>query len=245
MQISRIRLSDKTAHLCTRKVIRSSPEPPHRAVLPRRAPTERSAHNRQCHHLGGHSLPGSQSGFFLHFSMWHLPQRLHVTGVSQGCPNLPCFATFSARLELRPLSSTGITRLPRYYGPFRHRPQVGRHDRPRYRASRVACVSLLCTCCRHYPGTGTGDTALLIPPVLSAFPAMAGRSACATSFSRIAQRSLALRPAHSPSHLMTLYTRGFSHFVTSMTAPIASGWSKIAGWDSHPLRNAAFARRTP
>jgi len=44
---------------------------------------------------------------------------------------------------------------------------------------------------------------------------------------------------------MTLYTRGFSHFVTSMTAPIASGWSKIAGWDSHPLRNAAFARRTP
>ena len=30
-----------------------------------------------------------------------------------------------------------------------------------------------------------------------------------------------------------------------MTAPIASGWSKIAGWDSHPLENAAFARRTP
>ncbi len=24
---------------------------------------------------------------------------------------------------------------------------------------------------------------------------------------------------------MTLYTRGFSHFVTSMTAPVASGWS--------------------
>ena len=44
----------------------------------------------------------------------------HITGVSQGCPNLPCFATFSTRLELRPLSSTGITRLPRYYGPFRH-----------------------------------------------------------------------------------------------------------------------------
>jgi hypothetical protein len=41
------------------------------------------------------------------------------------------------------------------------------------------------------------------------------------------------------------YIEGFSHFVTSMTAPIASGWSKIAGWDLHPLRNAAFARRTP
>jgi len=45
--------------------------------------------------------------------------------------------------------------------------------------------------------------------------------------------------------VLTLYTTGFSHFVTSMTAPIASGWRKIAGWDSHPLRNAAFARRTP
>jgi hypothetical protein len=49
--------------------------------------------------------------------------------------------------------------------------------------------------------------------------------------------------AKSPK--VTLYTRGFSHFVTSMTAPIASGWSKIAGWDLHPLRNAALTRRTP
>ena len=89
------------------------------------------------------------------------------------------------------------------------------------------------------------EYSLLILPVLSAFPALADRSACATSFSRIAQRSLTLRPAHSPSHLVTLYTRGFSHFVTSMTAPVASGWSKFAGWDSHPLRNAALARRTP
>jgi hypothetical protein len=54
---------------------------PHRAVLPRRTPTEHSAHNRQGHHLGGHWLPRLQSGFFLRFSMWHLPQRLHIAGV--------------------------------------------------------------------------------------------------------------------------------------------------------------------
>jgi len=41
------------------------------------------------------------------------------------------------------------------------------------------------------------------------------------------------------------YIEGFSDFVTSITAPIASGWSKIAGWISHPLENAAFAPRTP
>jgi hypothetical protein len=35
-----------------------------------------------------------------------------------------------------------------------------------------------------------------------------------------------LRPAHSRGHLyVTSYTEGFSHFVTSMTAPVASGWS--------------------
>src|SRR5271157_4981357 len=38
--------------------------------------------------------------------------------------------------------------------------------------------------------------------------------------------SLALRPAHSRRHLyVTSYTEGFSHFVTSMTAPVASGRS--------------------
>ena len=38
--------------------------------------------------------------------------------------------------------------------------------------------------------------------------------------------SLALRPAHSRRHLyVTSYTEGFSHFVTSITAPVASGWS--------------------
>jgi hypothetical protein len=35
-----------------------------------------------------------------------------------------------------------------------------------------------------------------------------------------------LRPAPSRGHLyVTRYTEGFSHFVTSMTAPVASGWS--------------------
>jgi hypothetical protein len=59
-----------------------------------------------------------------------------------------------------------------------------------------------------------------------------------SAFTRVTACTLAKSPR-------TLYTEGFSHFVTSMTAPIASGWSNIAGWDSHPLRNAAFARRTP
>lgn len=84
----------------------------------------------------------------------------------------------------------------------------------------------LCTCCRHYPGTATGGTALLIRPVMSAFPGRVAGSACASTFSRLTQRSLALRPAHSRCHqFVARLPEGFSHFVTSMTAPVASGWS--------------------
>jgi len=71
----------------------------------------------------------------------------------------------------------------------------------------------LCTCCRHYPGTATGGTASLIRPVISAFPVMAAGSACASHFSRLAQRSLALRPAHSRCHqFVARFTRRLQTF---------------------------------
>ena len=84
----------------------------------------------------------------------------------------------------------------------------------------------LCTCCRHYPGAATGRRLCSSHPAVTAFPQNVVGSACTTSFSRLARRSLALRPAHSRSHLyVTSYAAGFGHFVTSMTAPVASGWS--------------------
>jgi hypothetical protein len=103
----------------------------------------------------------------------------------------------------------------------------------------------LCTCCRHYPGAAAGRRRRSSHPAVSTFPDNVVGSACTPSFSRPAQRSLALRPAHSRRHLyVTCYTEGFSHFVTSMTAPVASGWSDLAGWGLHPLESAALSRRT-
>ena len=62
---------------------------------------------------------------------------------------------------------------------------------------------------------------------------------------RLAQRSLALRPAHSRRHLyVTSYTEGFSHFVTSMTAPVASGWSGCRVGLA-PTGKRRLSRRTP
>ena len=84
----------------------------------------------------------------------------------------------------------------------------------------------LCTCRRQYPGVATGRNLRSTHPAISAFPDMAVGSAYTSSFSGLAQRSLALRPAHSRGHqFVTRYTEGFSHFVASMTAPVASGWS--------------------
>jgi hypothetical protein len=99
----------------------------------------------------------------------------------------------------------------------------------------------LCTCCRHCPGAAAGRTLRSSRPAVSAFPERVVGSACTSSFSRFARRSLALRPAHSRGHqFVARYTEGFSHFVTSMTAPVASGWSESPGgpfthWNAPPF----------
>jgi len=59
-----------------------------------------------------------------------------------------------------------------------------------------------------------------------------------TAFTCVAACTLALPPIRG-----TL-SEGFSHFVTSMTAPVASGGSEFAGWGFHPLESAALSRRT-
>src|SRR5947207_4548213 len=82
-----------------------------------------------------------------------------------GFPISTSFATYCVCLELRSLPSTGVTRLPRYYEPFRH---------PRAPSLSLTGVRLviadhalglpvlralsLCTCCRHYPGATAGRT---------------------------------------------------------------------------------------
>jgi len=168
-------------------------------------------------------------------------------------PNLLSFPTSCVCLELRSLSSTGITRLPRSYEPRRHPKAPGLSLTglrlvilsPRQGASRVACVFLvymLSPLPRHRDG---GHYVAHSPSPIN-LPRMGERVGLCndlfedcSAFTRVTACTLA------GSSKMIHYIRGFSYFVTSITAPIASGRSKIAGWVSHPLENAAFARRTP
>jgi hypothetical protein len=85
----------------------------------------------------------------------------------------------------------------------------------------------LCTCCRHYPGAAAGRTLRSASPNRISLPRKGCRvglrivlfEAC-SAFTRITACTLALSP------IRDTLTRGFSHFVSSMTAPVASGWSR-------------------
>src|SRR5713101_6013034 len=106
---------------------------------------------------------------------------------------------------------------------------------------RFPCVHAVATT----PAQRLGVPTSLFHPAVSAFPERVIGSACASSFSRLARRSLALRPAHSRCH----------QFVTRI--PKASAISSppqllrllpagvVAGGDLHPLESAALPRRTP
>src|SRR2546430_11363006 len=124
-----------------------------------------------------------------------------------GCPISRSLTTYCVRLELRSRPSAGITRHHRYNEPLRlpRAPSLSltgvRLIIPDHAlGSPVLRTLSLCTCCRHYPGAAAGRTASLIHPAVSAFPERVVGSACASSFSRLARRLLALRPAHSRCH---------------------------------------------
>src|SRR5258708_4174187 len=169
-----------------------------------------------------------------------------------GCPISRSLPTSCVCLELRPLPSPGVTRLQRYYGPLRHPSAPGlslagvRLIIPDHALGLPVLRALsLCTCCRHYPGAAAGRTPRSSHPAVSAFPGRVAGSACTSSFSRLAQRLLALRPAHSRGHqFVTRYPK-----ASDISSPpcllrlLPAG--AVAGWGLHPLESAALSRHTP
>ena len=84
----------------------------------------------------------------------------------------------------------------------------------------------LCTCCRHYPGAASERITSLISSRRISLPRKGCRVGLrivlfedCSAFTRVTACTLALSP------IRDTLIEGFSHFVTSMTAPITSGWS--------------------
>jgi len=127
--------------------------------------------------------------------------------------------------KLRPLCSTGVTRLCHYYGPLRHptRPSLLLAEfslpvtRRHCRGFPCSVSSLLPTCRRQYPGGIAGHSSLSPPlpaggirPRDGGLRRFSSGSAPALPVSRLAQRSLTLRPVDSLTPQGSLFLRCFS-----------------------------------
>ena len=159
----------------------------------------------------------------------------------------------NAALEPRPLPSTGITRLPRYYGPLRHPDRPGlplagvRFARatpptglPVLRSSPSSMRAAATT-----PAESVGVGVALFP-THGSLPRSTGESASASSVSRPARRSLALRPAwllSLPRKPVTSKCFKRCRYLHHPPRLLPAG-ATVAGRDSHPLGKSAFARRT-
>ena len=93
----------------------------------------------------------------------------------------------------------------------------------------------LCACCRQYPGAAAGCNPRSSHPAVAAFPDTAVGSACTSTFSRLAWRSLALRPAHSRGHQLVTAIRRLQPFRYLHDCSDCFRRERIAGWDLHPL----------
>ena len=197
-----------------------------------------SRHNRRCDRFGPtsasrtHPCPSFTSACDAGRSSRALAEFARVAPISS------YFATFNVSLELRSLPSAGVTRPPRYCGPLRHpiAPSLTVTGlrlvvTPDHAIGLPVLRALsLCTCCRHYPGAATGVTLRSFPQSCQPSPkGWSGRPAHRPFRGLLSVHSRYGLHTRAVTIFVTRLSEGFSHFVTSMTAPIASGRSDLPG----------------
>ena len=111
-------------------------------------------------------------------------------------------------------------------------------------ASRVASLSRVHACHRHYPGRTAGCACRSSSPATPAFPESQAGRLLHHAFRGLLNVHCSLPPACSPSPFRTLYTGSFSRFVTSTTVPIATGWNDSCRVGVSPTERTRLARRT-
>src|SRR5229473_2956429 len=161
-----------------------------------------------------------------------------------GFPISRSFTTYCVCLELRSLPSTGVTRLPRYYEPLRH-PRAPSLSLTGFRlviadhalGLPVLRTLSLSTCRRQYPGAAAGRILRSSHPAISAFPDMAVGSACTSSFSRLAQRSLALGLAPTGKRrLCTAHARSGHPLAYSITTSATRHGSDVGSQHAETIK---------
>ena len=152
--------------------------------------------------------------------------------------------------HLRPLSSAGITRPPRYYGPLRDPAGPTRPSRavgwrvPRHRTGLpvLRLTLLFHACCRQYPGGTRRCVCRSLPDRWQPSPLSGRVGFRIIHVSRPARRSLVLRPAWSLSRPWRPVTSECFRRYRCLHHPLRllPAGATVAGRDSHPLKNGAF-----
>src|SRR6476660_108574 len=169
-----------------------------------------------------------------------------------GCPISRPLAACCVCLELRPLPSTGIIRLPRYCEPLRHPSAPGlslagvRLIIPDHALGLPVLRALsLCTCCRHYPGAAAGRSPRSKSPIRISLPRFHFRvglhivlfEAC-SAFTRVAACTLARSP-YVVTAIRRLQTLRLLHVCYGRFRLERSPGGACTHWKS-----AALSRRT-
>ena len=224
-------------HLRTRHGVRSAfPFRPRRAAEPVHASTT--------------SNPYGSTPSLMHVM---LPESLPSTrgpGIATPASLLPSVIA----PHLRSLSSTGITRRHQSYGPLRH------PDRPGLPLAGVRFARatpptglpvlrpspLLHACRRHYPGGAGRCSRRSLPGRWQPSPDSRRVGFRMSCFEACSAFHCALRPACSlnrPRRPFSSECFRRSRYLPHPLRLLPAG-ATVAGRDSHPLRNGAFARRT-
>jgi hypothetical protein len=162
---------------------------------------------------------------------------------------------FRSAPKVRPLPSTDVIRLPRYYEPVRHPTRPGLSlagVRLRVTRSRrwgfPCCVDLPCA---GMPSPlprwqrGWGSSRSPGYPRVCGLPHPFAGSAATSNVSRPAQRSLALRPACSRSRSNDPFHRRLRQYrYLHCRSDCYRLERPVAGGELHPLKGHALARRT-
>ena len=157
-------------------------------------------------------------------------------------PNLRVLATCCVRLELRSLPSTGVTRLPRYYEPLRHT------KAPSLSLTGSRLASLITPwgfpCCVRFPCVHAAATtpvqrlgvvfAHLTQPCQPSPEGSPGRPAHRPFRGLLGVHSRCGLHTRAVTVFRDPLSEGFRHFVSSMSAPVASAGA-VAGSGLHPL----------
>src|SRR5260370_29318593 len=152
-----------------------------------------------------------------------------LIGCPISCPSLLCCVC----PELRPLPSAGVTRLHRYYEPLRHPTAPG----PSLAGVRLIFLTTPwgLPCCVRFPcvhavattparrlgaSSARFPSRVSLPRYGSPVGPRIGLFEAYSAFTRVTACTLALSP-YFAQHL----SERLKYFVTSIVAPVASGWS--------------------